>query len=211
MTTMNSPAEQRARQKADTLGTQAREAADGVARDARTAAGDAVRDVRDRIADRAGDARAAGARRIDAIAEDLERRADSHDAGVTAPLLRGAAEGAREVAAAIDSASIDDLSRAVVNAARRRPLVFTAGSFLVGFAAARFLTASERGLDRPADDERAGYDDGQPFAAVGAYSSAPDRPDRLDPSAYAASAEPIPAPATVPAPAVGPDAEGGRS
>ncbi len=78
------------------------------------------------------------ARAIRSAAGDLERESPQ-----VAQVVRSAATTIENLTRDINQHSVEDMSQALIDMARRSPAVFFAGSMLAGFALFRFLNAAQ--------------------------------------------------------------------
>lgn len=121
--------------KAQDMARDARETAQGLASDARTAAYDYGNGVKNRAASETSK-----------LAEALRGAADDlQDGSIQERLIGRLASNVADAADGLRSNDIDDIGREFSSFARRNPIAFLGGAALVGFAAGRFLKATNGG------------------------------------------------------------------
>lgn len=130
---------ERLKQKAKESGAAAKEKLDALRDDAE----ERVRDVGERAAEVAEERRAATGDRIAQVARALNKAAEELDEGSTQrQIFEKAAEGVDDLAGEIQDKSIGQLVGEVADFGRRNPVTFVGGAALLGFALARFTSAS---------------------------------------------------------------------
>ncbi|WP_156927526.1 hypothetical protein [Leisingera methylohalidivorans] len=136
------------------LETQARAQAADLSRKAKVAVADKVRDTADA-------AQSQAAREVQSTADAVGAAAEAFEPGTmqaqAAQVVAGHLEDAAHRVRALD---VEQSLRDVSAFARRNPLLFLGGAALAGFAATRFLKASEQGsldTDRTQMTREAGY------------------------------------------------------
>lgn len=109
--------------------------------------------------------KAAGADRINAVAQAVHEAADKLEGNLpprAAGYIHQAAGGLERASSAIRDRSLDDMLQMVSNFAREQPAAFFGGAVLAGFALSRFLKSSADTGRRTAPESTAGsyYDPG---------------------------------------------------
>lgn len=104
-------------------------------------------DVSSRIRDAAEAQKSAGAEKVMGVARAIRNAAGDleNDSPEVARYVRSAASSLEGFTRDLNDRSVDDLSQAVVDMARRSPGLFFAGSVLAGFALFRFLNSAQNG------------------------------------------------------------------
>jgi hypothetical protein len=106
-----------------------------------------AQDVGSRIRDAAEAQKSAGAEKVMGVARAIRSVAGDleDDSPEVARYVRSAASSLEGLTRDINDRSVDDLTQAVVDMARRSPGLFFAGSVLAGFALFRFLNSAQNG------------------------------------------------------------------
>ncbi len=109
---------------------------------------------------------------ITQVADSIRRV--SLDMQGTQPQIAGVAETAADqaerLASYLQETDAREIISTVENAARRQPLIFLGGAFLLGFAASRFIRAAGGGQTRQWSGYRSGYDTSYRVGATGGYA-----------------------------------------
>lgn len=106
-----------------------------------------AQDVGSRIRDAAEAQKSAGAEKVMGVARAIRSVAGDleDDSPEVARYVRSAASSLEGITRDINDRSVDDLTQAVVDMARRNPGLFFAGSLFAGFALFRFLNSAQNG------------------------------------------------------------------
>ncbi|MCK0149510.1 hypothetical protein MWU54_05715 [Marivita sp. S6314] len=124
-----------------TISDHARTAADTAKEQAKTVVQDTAEDIQDRVLDE-----------TQQTADAAQNAADTFDQGSLQAIALGQlAQGLEGFSQSLQERSIEGLADDVAVFARNNPLLFLGGAALAGFAAARFLKASPRHVDRDDD------------------------------------------------------------
>jgi len=137
-----------------------------------------AQDVGSRIRDAAEAQKSAGAEKVMGVARAIRSVAGDleDDSPEVARYVRSAASSLEGLTRDINDRSVDDLTQAVVDMARRSPGLFFAGSLLAGFALFRFLNSAQNGSGSSYRPNRSGQRMAmQPDQKTG-YGANPSRP-----------------------------------
>jgi hypothetical protein len=117
-----------------------------------------AQDVGSRIRDAAEAQKSAGAEKVMGVARAIRSVAGDleDDSPEVARYVRSAASSLEGLTRDINDRSVDDLTQAVVDMARRSPGLFFAGSVLAGFALFRFLNSAQNGAGSANRPNRSG-------------------------------------------------------
>jgi len=114
----------------------------GVAKQAKEIAADTAAKAKDLVSTRVAEQTGKSAGEIGRVAEALHDTSKQLEGNVASPYVEKAALQLERASTYLRTTNIPDLARAVDGFARREPLLFLGGAFLVGLAGARFLKAS---------------------------------------------------------------------
>lgn len=113
-----------------------------ISRDAKELASDVVGRAKELAGEQVSDRREKSAGAIGKLAEALHHT--SEEDTVAAPYIEKAADMLDRLSGSVRDTSLRDAVRATERFARREPLVFLGGAFIVGLLASRFLKSSGR-------------------------------------------------------------------
>ncbi|MDO9441111.1 MAG: hypothetical protein Q7T73_09500 [Beijerinckiaceae bacterium] len=107
--------------------------------------GKLAQDVSSRIRDAAEAQKSAGAEKVMGVARAIRSAAGNleEESPEVARYVRSAASSLEGITRDINDRSVDEMTQAVVDMARRSPGLFFAGSVLAGFALFRFLNSAQ--------------------------------------------------------------------
>ncbi|MDB5594643.1 MAG: Late embryosis abundant protein [Hyphomicrobiales bacterium] len=137
-----------------------------------------AQDVGSRIRDAAEAQKSAGAEKVMGVARAIRSVAGDleDDSPQVARYVRSAASSLEGLTRDINDRSVDDLTQAVVDMARRSPGLFFAGSVLAGFALFRFLNSGQNGSSSSNRSNRSGQRMGMQSHQKSGYGAVSSRP-----------------------------------
>jgi len=112
--------------------------------DAKELATDVVDKAKDLASDHVSDQREKSAGEITKLANALHHTSEELGDTIAAPYIDKAADMLDRLSGSVRDGSMSDAVSATKRFARREPLLFLGGAFIVGLFAARFLKSSER-------------------------------------------------------------------
>jgi hypothetical protein len=115
-----------------------------IASDAKELASEAVDRAKELASGQVSEQREKSAGQINKLANALHQTGEDLGDTVAGPYVEKAANMLDRLSDSIRDASMSDAVRATERFARREPLLFLGGAFLVGILAARFLKSSEQ-------------------------------------------------------------------
>jgi len=115
-----------------------------ISRDAKELASEAVERAKELATGQVSEQRERSASEIDRLASALHQTSDELGDTIAAPYVEKAANMLDRLSDSVRDASMSDAVNATERFARREPLLFLGGAFIVGVLAARFLKSSER-------------------------------------------------------------------
>jgi len=115
-----------------------------ISRDAKELASDVVDRAKEIASDQVSERREKSAGEIGKLANALHHTSEELGDTIAAPYVDKAADMLDRLAGSVRDASIRDAVGATERFARREPLLFLGGAFVIGLLAARFLKSSER-------------------------------------------------------------------
>jgi len=116
-----------------------------ISRDAKELASDVVDRAKDLASDQVTEQRDKSAGEIRKLAHALHQTSEELGDTIAAPYVEKAADMLDRLSGSVRDASMNDAVRATERFARREPLLFLGGSFILGVLAARFLKSSDQG------------------------------------------------------------------
>jgi hypothetical protein len=142
------------------IGSEERSTADvtipSISSDAKELASDAVEQAKELASGQVSQRREKSAGEINKLASALHQTSDDLGDTFAGPYVEKAANLLDKLSDSVRDASVSDTVRATERFARREPLLFLGGAFLVGVLAARFLKSSERSDGGDRDFSRVG-------------------------------------------------------
>ncbi|RYH03944.1 hypothetical protein EU805_00810 [Salipiger sp. IMCC34102] len=146
--------EKQIKDAADEAANRAKGMVDEVKNQAKSVATDARETVKTEVEMRTAAARDAAAGEVNNVASALRRAAEESRKGSAQERTFGQiADGLADVSETISNKDLGTVVSDVSQFARRNPMTFLAGAALAGFAASRFVKASERDDDYPRTDD----------------------------------------------------------
>lgn len=121
-----------------------------ISRDAKELASDVVDRAKDLASEQVTERREKSAGEIGKLARALHQTSEELGDTMAAPYVDKAADMLDRLSTSVRDGSLRDAVRATERFARREPLLFLGGTFILGVLAARFLKSSER---RDREDE----------------------------------------------------------